>query len=76
MQIGQKIRKVRELRNFTQEFMAKSLGITQGAYSRIETGQTMIDLNRMEEIARILNVDTFTIMKFDESFIFRKSNNN
>ncbi|WP_082189568.1 helix-turn-helix domain-containing protein [Lentimicrobium saccharophilum] len=35
MQIGQKIRKVRELRNFTQEFMAKSLGITQGAYSRI-----------------------------------------
>ncbi|PKP47463.1 MAG: XRE family transcriptional regulator [Bacteroidetes bacterium HGW-Bacteroidetes-11] len=76
MQIGKKIRKVRELRNFTQDFMAKGLGITQEAYSRLESGQTRIDVNRMEKIANILDIDPISLMNFDVSFFFNNRNQN
>ena len=51
MEFGQKIRKLRELRNYSQEFMASRLGISQEAFSKIETGQTQMNLLRMEKIA-------------------------
>lgn len=70
MQIGHKVKKVRELRNFTQEFMADKLGIAPASYSRIENGQTKMDFSRLQEIALILDVDPFTLMSFDESFVF------
>ena len=34
--IGDKIRKVRELKGFTQDFMAGKLEMSQRAYSKIE----------------------------------------
>ncbi|MFN3918468.1 MAG: helix-turn-helix domain-containing protein [Flavobacteriales bacterium] len=38
--IGLNIRKRRELRGYTQEYMADNLGISQSAYVQIEKGQT------------------------------------
>lgn len=37
--IGFKIRRYREARNYTQEFMASQLNISQGSYSKIENNQ-------------------------------------
>ncbi|WP_309281651.1 helix-turn-helix transcriptional regulator, partial [Fluviicola sp.] len=37
MHVGQKIKKLRELKNFTQEYMANRLEMTQPSYSKIET---------------------------------------
>ncbi|KAF5062790.1 helix-turn-helix protein [anaerobic digester metagenome] len=70
MEIEKKIRKVRELRNFSQEYMAIQLGISQVAYSKIETGLTRLDLKRLEKIAETLDIDPFTLMSFDDKYIF------
>jgi transcriptional regulator with XRE-family HTH domain len=70
MEIGHKIRKLRELRNYSQEFMALRLGISQVAYSKIETGQTQMNLQRLEKIAETLEIDPFTLMSFDDKYIF------
>lgn len=70
MEIGHKIRKLRELRNYSQEFMALKLGISQVAYSKIETGQTQMNLQRLEKIAETLEIDPFTLMSFDDKYIF------
>lgn len=35
-QFGDKIRKVREIRGFSQEFMSEKLNLSQRAYSKIE----------------------------------------
>lgn len=40
MDIGTKIRKLRELRNYNQEYMSQKLDISQKAYSDIEQGTT------------------------------------
>lgn len=51
------IRKIRSERNYTQDYLAAKLGISQNAYSKIELGYSSITLNRLMEIADILEVD-------------------
>lgn len=54
--IGQRIKKLREAKNLTQEFMANNLKISQNSYSRIETENTKLTTERLSEIATILEV--------------------
>jgi transcriptional regulator with XRE-family HTH domain len=64
------IKKVRELRNFTQGFVAEQLKMTQAGYSKIEAGQVELTLNRLDEIAKILKTSILELMNFDEQKIF------
>ncbi len=50
------IKKIRESKNLTQEYLASRLGISQNAYSRIENNRTRLSTDRMREIAGILEV--------------------
>ncbi len=70
MSVGQNIRKVRELKNFTQSYVARRLGITAAAYSRIERDQTNIGLKRLRQIAAALDTDAASILNFSEQEIF------
>jgi transcriptional regulator with XRE-family HTH domain len=55
MGIG-RIKRVRELRQFTQRYMAMRLGIEQCTYSRIEAGTIRPDPERLQRIAEVLEV--------------------
>lgn len=57
------IRSTREHLGYSQEYMALKLGIGQNGYSKIELGYTRITVERLFEIARILNVDVFTLLQ-------------
>jgi len=46
IQIGSKIRRLRENKGFSQEEMAERLQISRSAYSRIESGETNSWVNR------------------------------
>ncbi len=74
MEIGYKIKKIREFRNFSQEYMAELLGITQGSYSKIEKGQTKLDIDRFQLIAGVLNVEPVFLLNFDEGKVFERCN--
>jgi transcriptional regulator with XRE-family HTH domain len=65
MKIGEKIKKLREFRNLTQEHLAKTLDMTQAGYSRIERDEVDLNLNRLEQIAKVLNVSIEDILGFD-----------
>jgi len=65
-----KIKQLRELKNFTQEYMAQQLGLTTRAYSKIETGETQLTINRLNEISKILSVDPIEALGFDHQNIF------
>ena len=75
LKIGHKIKKLRELKNLTQEHMAKSIGITQGAYSRIELGETEITYSRLEKISEELGMKPEEVIAFNESLVFNVMNN-
>ncbi|MEO8534470.1 MAG: helix-turn-helix transcriptional regulator [Flavobacterium sp.] len=63
--MNRKIKSLRELKNYTQQYMAEALEITQAAYSKIEKGKTNLSLNKLEKIAEILGVSIETLIKFD-----------
>ncbi|MDB5090609.1 MAG: helix-turn-helix protein [Mucilaginibacter sp.] len=56
-QIVSNIRKIREFRNYTQDYLAAKLQISQNAYSKIELGYSSVTLNRLIEITEILEVE-------------------
>jgi transcriptional regulator with XRE-family HTH domain len=56
------IRKIREHRNYTQEYLAAKLNISQNAYSKIELGYTKITLERLFCIAVILEIDPMDLI--------------
>lgn len=67
MTIGDKIRSVRTLKEFSQENMAQMLGISILAYGDIERGKTDIKMSRLEQIAEKLGVTTNEILKFGDT---------
>jgi transcriptional regulator with XRE-family HTH domain len=76
MSIGKRIKKLRELRNYTQTYMSLELEISVSAYSKIERDETEISLKRLEQIAEILNISVNGIMQFDEQVLFENVKSN
>jgi len=71
MKPHQNLKKIRELKNYTQEFLAFSLGISQVAYSRIESGKTRLTVKRLLEIAAVLEIDPILLLTLDVSIFFK-----
>jgi len=71
---GKKIKKFRELRNFTQGYVAERLGISQSNYARIENEDISLSEDRLLKIADILGTDKESILGFDERYIFNFNN--
>jgi transcriptional regulator with XRE-family HTH domain len=63
--IGQNIRKLRELRNFTQQYMAEKLEMTQGNYARIENEEIHLSEERLQKISGLLGYSSEFIIQFD-----------
>ena len=71
-----KIKQIRELKNFTQEYVAQQLGLSTRAYSKIETGETQLTINRLNEISAILEVQPMEVLGFDDKKGFNFYNSN
>jgi len=76
-QIVSNIRKIREFRNYTQDYLAAKLQISQNAYSKIELGYSSVTLNRLIEITEILEVELADLIcpNGEEIIMLKLSNN-
>jgi transcriptional regulator with XRE-family HTH domain len=74
VQAGQNIKTIRELKNFTQDFVATQLNMSISNYSNIETGKTDITLTRLEQIANILQIDYQQILNLNPAQILNVGN--
>ncbi len=75
-QVGSNIRKIREIKNFTQDFMASDLEMTRETYGKLEQGVHNIKLETVFKIASILQVTVNQLLDFDPKQFFNHSNNN
>lgn len=75
MNIGDNIKKFRELKNITREQMCADLDMSVSNYSKIERGEIDLTMSRIQQIAQILSVDISQILNFDATQIFNVSNN-
>jgi transcriptional regulator with XRE-family HTH domain len=55
--LGQRIRKIREHQEFSQEAFAEEAGISRSHYGCIERGQFALSLPKLIDIALALNVE-------------------
>lgn len=65
-----KIKRIRELKNLSQDYLAIQLGLTTRAYAKIESGETQLTLKRLKEISTILDVSPYDVLGFDEKQVF------
>jgi transcriptional regulator with XRE-family HTH domain len=54
--IGTNIKNARLMRNYSQDYLANCLAISQNAYSKIELGKSQLTVERAFKIAAILEV--------------------
>lgn len=67
---GYKIRKDRELKGFTQDYMSGKLEMSQHAYSKIDNNDIKLDRGSIEYSSKILDVETFDLISFDDNLGF------
>ncbi len=75
MKIGENIKKLRELKNFTQAHMATQLDMSISGYAKIEKDRTDVSLSKIARIAEILETDISKILNFDAKTVFNQSHN-
>jgi transcriptional regulator with XRE-family HTH domain len=68
--LGTKIRQIRELKGFSQEYVASKIGITQRAYSKMERDEIKLDWNKITTIAQVFEMDPMDMVSFDDNLIF------
>jgi len=74
--LGIHIRKLRQLKNYTQSYMAERLKMSSSGYGKLERGDTDISMKRLEAVASILGVSIDEIIFFDEeNYINNKTKN-
>lgn len=65
------IRKIREYRNYTQDYLAAKLAISQNAYSKIELGYSKLTLDRLFQIAIILDIKVMDLINIDHRSVIK-----
>jgi len=74
--IGQKIKTLRKLKGFSQEQMAEKLNMPQNSYSRIETGNVKLDIERLQQISNVFEMSIEDVLNFNDNLIFNQKNYN
>jgi transcriptional regulator with XRE-family HTH domain len=62
---GTTIRKFREYRNYSQDYVARKMGISQNAYSKIENNITQLTVNHVKLISQVLEVSVIDLLRDD-----------
>ncbi|MDC2826650.1 helix-turn-helix transcriptional regulator [Rodentibacter pneumotropicus] len=65
MSVNEKIRKLREAKDWSQEQMAEKLNMSLNGYAKIERGESKIYLDKLEQIAQVFDIDVVELMHSD-----------
>lgn len=67
--VAKNLKTLRELHDYTQEYVADYMGVSQNTYSMMERGETRITIDRLETLATLYNMDITDILKLNDSMI-------
>ena len=70
--IGKNIRKFRELKGYSQEYMANEMELTQASYAKLESNSTKISVERLFTIAKLLETDVADILELNKQTIYQQ----
>jgi len=70
MELPKNLKTIRKLRNLTQETVTEKLGISTYSYAKIERGETDVNISRLQQIAKIMEIELSQLFCLDEKKIF------
>lgn len=70
MDIGHNIKKLREIRGYSQEYVANKVDLSQKGLSRIENGEVSPTYDMMLAICSTLEITIQELLNFNEAIIF------
>lgn len=73
--ISKNIRKYRELKGYSQEYMAHELQINQASYAKIENSSTKLTVERLFTISKLLETDVSELLDLKKQTIFNQTEN-
>jgi len=76
MKLHEKIRFIRQLKDWSQEEIANKLEMSVNGYGSIERGETDIKLSRLERIAHIFGMELLELLDLNEKTVFKGNHNN
>ncbi len=68
--IGYKIRRVREFKNLSQQYVADNLSVSQSTYSDMENGKIAVSEEKLAMIANVLDVSVDVINEYNDQVVF------
>lgn len=74
MEIGTKIRKIREIKGLSQENIAKELSMSITGYGKIERNEVSINFDKLQKVSSAVGVDIETIIGYDDKVAFNNFN--
>ncbi len=75
MKIHEKLRAMRQFKNWTQEELADKLGWAVNSYAKIERGEADIKLDKLKGIAKVMGVDIQDLVSVDDKTVLNFAEN-
>ena len=63
--------KIRNDKGLTQAAIAEGIEVDYSTYSKLESGQTKLSIDRFEEIARFHNMDMIDVLTYPHKFVLQ-----
>ncbi len=70
MEIGIKLKKLRDQHGFSQEYVANELGISQSTYFKLEAEQIRLTVERAKQLSKLYEIDPEYFFSSDASAIY------
>lgn len=75
MPLHDNIRKFREQKQWSQEYMAEQLGLSKNGYAKIERGESRPSLDRLEQITAVFGISMIDLFSDERQSICLISEN-
>lgn len=66
MNVNDKIRMMREMNNWTQEYVADKLHMSLTSYAKLERGESRLHLDKLTKIAEVFQVSIADLLSLDK----------
>jgi transcriptional regulator with XRE-family HTH domain len=66
------IKKIRELKDLTRDYVASQLNMSTSGYGKIERGEVDLTISKLTKIAVVLNVSVDFILRFNIATFFEE----
>ncbi len=71
MSICARVKHFRETNNFTQYYVGVKLGISQQAYCKLESGESLLNIEHLKVLAELYNIPAYSFFYNEDSEVQR-----